>query len=112
MIIKPSHIRFADKSLEEAFNSLKDGDKSEQELFHFLSQAFENIEKNAFCGIQIPKDRMPKEYAKKYGVRNVWKYDLPKAWRLVYSIKGEELIVVSIILEWFNHKEYERRFKY
>ena len=29
-----------------------------------------NIEKNAFCGIQIPKRIIPKEYASKYGVGN------------------------------------------
>jgi len=30
----------------------------------------------------------------------------------MYSIVNEELVVVSIVLEWFDHKEYERRFKY
>lgn len=71
-----------------------------------------NIEENAFCGIQIPKRLMPGEYVQKYGVGNVWKYDLPRGWRLIYSIVREEIIVVSLILEWFDHKEYERRFNY
>ena len=30
----------------------------------------------------------------------------------MYSVVNEELVVVSIVLEWFDHKEYERRFKY
>lgn len=30
----------------------------------------------------------------------------------MYSIVNEELVVVSIILEWFDHKGYERRFGY
>lgn len=37
---------------------------------------------------------------KKYGVDNLWKYDLPKGWRLLYSVRGNEIIVISIILEW------------
>jgi hypothetical protein len=43
---------------------------------------------------------------------NLWKYNLPNAWRLVYSISGSEVEIIAILLEWFPHKEYERRFKY
>ena len=107
----PSDIRFVDENLKKAFYKLETGDKQEKELFKLLEQAVTNIEENAFCGIQIPKKLIPQEYYKK-GIKNVWKYDLPKGWRLIYSIVNEELIVVSIVLEWFDHKEYERRFKY
>lgn len=70
------------------------------------------MEENAFCGIQIPKRLIPKTYLRKYGVDNLWKYDLPEGWRLLYSVRRDEIIVVSIILEWPPHKEYERRFGY
>ncbi|MFT4326857.1 MAG: hypothetical protein ACMXYK_05115, partial [Candidatus Woesearchaeota archaeon] len=60
----------------------------------------------------IPKKLIPKEYTTKYGIKNLWKYDLPKGWRLVYSIVNEEIFVVTVILEWFKHKEYEKRFNY
>jgi hypothetical protein len=49
---------------------------------------------------------------KKYKIDNLWKYDLPKAWRLLYSVARDEIIIISIILEWLPHKEYEKRFKY
>jgi len=49
---------------------------------------------------------------KKYNVDNLWKYDLPKGWRLLYSVRRNEIIVISIILEWLSHKEYERRLRY
>ena len=108
----PSNIRFAEKSIQKAFYKLKEGDDSERELFKFINQALDNIEENAFCGIQIPKKLIPKEYALKYMVKNLWKYDLPKGWRLIYSIVNDEIVVVSLILEWFSHKEYERKFNY
>ena len=108
----PSDIRFAEEKIKEAFYKLEGGDDSERELFKFINQALDNIEKNAFCGIQIPKNLIPKEYLAKYGVKNLWKYDLPKGWRLIYSIINDEIVVVSLVLEWFDHKEYERRFKY
>lgn len=108
----PSKIRFIDEKLKKTFYNLENGDASEKELFNFLKQTMDNIEENAFSGIQISKRLIPKEYFQKYGVTNLWKHNLPKGWRLIYSIATEEIIVVSILLEWFNHKEYERRFKY
>ena len=81
-------------------------------MHEFIVRAFEDIENNAFCGIQIPKKLIPKEYLKKYPVKNLWKYNLPDAWRLIYSVQGKNLLVFSIILEWMDHKTYEKRFGY
>ena len=77
-----------------------------------IEQTRHDLSKDPFCGIQIPKKLIPKTYKDKYDVDNLWKYDLPKAWRLIYFIKGDAVKIVSIILEWFDHKEYERRFNY
>ncbi len=49
---------------------------------------------------------------KKYGIDNLWKYNLPGAWRLVHSAAGNEIKIIAILLEWFPHKEYEKRFSY
>ena len=107
----PSTIRFFDDDIKKAFYKLENGDNSEKELFRLMNQAIDNIEENAFCGIHLPKRLIPEAYIKK-NIKNLWKYDLPRGWRLMYSIVNEELVVVSIVLEWFDHKEYERRFKY
>ena len=107
-----SKYRFADEKIKDAYYKLEHGDDQERELFKLIKQALENIEENAFCGIQIPKRLIPREYIQKDGITNLWKYDLPRGWRLMYAIAREEVIVVSLILEWFDHKEYERRFKY
>jgi len=104
-----SEIQFVNEKIKAAFEKLKNEDKKMHEL---ILRAFEDMENNAFCGIQMPKKLIPKEYIKKYNVRNLWKYNLPDAWRLIYSIEGKNLLVFSIILEWMNHKEYERRFGY
>ncbi|MEK6854559.1 MAG: hypothetical protein AABX60_04435 [Nanoarchaeota archaeon] len=101
-----------DESLKKAFEQLKEGKGEERRLYDWLLRAFNDIEQNAFCGIQIPKRLIPKEYLQKYDVHNVWKYNLPNAWRLIYSVEHQEIIVVSIVLEWMDHKEYEHRFNY
>ena len=105
----PSKIRFVDEKLKESFEKLE---KEEPTTFKILNQAFKNIEEDAFSGIQIPKRLIPREYIKKYGTGNLWKYDLPKSWRLIYTIRRDEIVVVSIIIEWFDHKNYERKFGY
>ena len=55
---------------------------------------------------------MPRIYMQKYGIEDLWKYNLPNAWRLVYSVAGSEVEIIAILLEWFPHKEYERKFNY
>ncbi len=104
-----SKIKFANEKVKEAFENLK---SSEDKLYKWLTRAFKDIEENAFCGIQIPKRLIPKLYLKQYNIKNLWKYNLPGAWRLLYSIENQEILVVSIILEWMDHKNYERKFKY
>jgi len=108
----PSQTRFADPKIKNAFYKLAEGDSTEQQLFKFINQAMDNIEQNAFCGIQVHKRQIPQEYIKKYSIKNLWKYDLPNAWRLMYSIVGGRAVVVSIVLEWLTHKEYGRLFGY
>ena len=108
-MIKPSKVIFADDKVEKEFYGLDDND----EVKKYVKRAIMDIKVNAFCGIPIPKRLIPEEYAKKYGVKNLWKYDLPDGWRLVYSITTPNKIeIISIILEWFDHPEYERRFGY
>lgn len=108
----PSRLKFADDGLRDSFDSLSTGKQDEQQLQLWLRRAFEDIEKNAFCGIQIPKNLIPEEYLRDYEVTNLWKYNLPNAWRLLYTIKNVQVFVVSIVLEWMDHKNYERRFNY
>lgn len=108
-----SEVRFGDENVKKAYLQLESQKFQEKEFKQFLDRAFEDIQKNAFCGTQIPKRLIPKEYQIKFGLLdNLWKYNLPNAWRLIYTIKKDEIVVLSIILEWMDHKEYERRFNY
>ncbi len=105
--MKPVEVQFANERVKHAYEKL--GDST---LKKFLERAFEDIKANPFCGIQVPKRQIPLEYIKKFRIHNAWKYNLPNSWRLIYSIRGGEIIILTIILEWMDHKEYERRFNY
>jgi Txe/YoeB family toxin of Txe-Axe toxin-antitoxin module len=108
----PSRIFFSEEKIKKDLEELKNGKTEEIELYNLLNQAFENLKRNAFCGIQIPKRLIPKKDIIKYHVDNLWKYNLPNAWRLIYTVGKEGVKVLSIILEWLDHKEYEQRFHY
>lgn len=107
-----SIVHFGDEKLKMTFEGLKDSKTEDQMLYKWISRAIDDLGENAFCGIQIPKKLIPKVYTDKYGIDNLWKYDLPKGWRLIYSVANDEVRILSIILEWFDHKEYEKRFNY
>ncbi|MEW5759198.1 MAG: hypothetical protein AB1779_00355 [Candidatus Thermoplasmatota archaeon] len=107
-----SRVVFADKKVKEAYEKLRDSTTEDKKLYLWLNRAFDDLAENAFCGIQIPKKLIPKEYIKKYGIDNLWKYNLPNAWRLLYSVARDEVIIISIIIEWLSHKRYERRLGY
>jgi len=72
----------------------------------------EDIKKKPDCGTAISKRLIRKEYIRKYGIDNLYKYDLPNAWRLLYSLGKEGIKIIAIIFQWCSHKEYEGRFRY
>ena len=109
---KQVQIAFITQKLKEQFGYLQKGRFEDQQLYKFINRALDDLKLNPTCGVKIPKKLWPKEYVKKYSVTNLWKYDLPSAWRLIYTIESDEVTIVSIILEWFDHREYEKRFNY
>lgn len=102
-------VSFAEQKLLDEFNRLK---KEDPKLYKFLDRALEDIKIDPECGIPIAKRLIPKLYIQKYGINNLWKYNLPGAWRLIYSLVGTNVEVMAVVLEWFPHHEYEKRFKY
>lgn len=108
-IIRTSDVKFADEKIASEFKNLDE----HNEIKQYIKRAIRDIQLNAFCGIQVPKRLILSEYIQKYGITNLWKYDLPDGWRLIYSITTPTKVeILSILLEWFNHKDYERRFSY
>ena len=103
-------IKFADEKVKQEFLMLKES-IAEKDLYLNITKSFERIQEDAFCGIQIQKNKIPKEYLR-YGIDNCWKLNLLNGWRLLYAVQRDELVVLAIILEWMSHKEYERKFGY
>ena len=103
-----SKVVFIDAELEKAFNSLSENDPIKKAL----SRAIQNIKEDFQAGEYIPKNKIPETYLEKYKINNVRVYDLPFAWRLMYTISGSsEIGIISVLLDWLDHKDYEKLFK-
>ena len=83
-----------------------------QKLLKSIERSVYYLKNNPFFGTQIPKALIPKEYVINYKADNLWKCDLIGFWRLIYTVMSDEVEIVSIVLEFMDHKEYNNRFGY
>ncbi len=105
-------VAFVDNKLSRAFEELKSGKFQDKQLAAEIDNAINQLKGNPLCGIKIEKRLWPKEYITRYAIDNLRKYDLRNGWRLLYTLAGNQIEIVAILLEWFDHKNYERRFGY
>ena len=83
-----------------------------QTLLHAINQKKGFLETNPQYGTHVEKHKIPKEYIHVYEVNNLWKIDLPKGWRMLYTIKGTDVEIFAIILDIIDHKDYDKKFGY
>jgi len=83
-----------------------------QSLLRSINRTKELLKKNPFAGNQINKRLIPKNYLVKYDVDNLWRIELANRWRLIYTITGNKIEIISFVLDIFNHKEYDKTFGY
>jgi Txe/YoeB family toxin of Txe-Axe toxin-antitoxin module len=81
--MKDSIVGFIDQKAREEYEKARE---ENPQLFKFLERATDDLKENPFCGIKIPRKLWPEYYIKKYSIDNLWKYDMPNAYRLIYTI--------------------------
>lgn len=99
-------VRFVSKEIEDEYDNLKETD----ELLHkAITKAIEKLKLNRRAGQKIPVDQISKKYIELYGTRHFWKLKLNREWRLIYSVAGNQVKIITVILTWFNdHKQYRK----
>ena len=110
--MKPTYAVFGDKKTENDFAGLAVGKTHEKTLHKAITRAIADLKQDPSAGIKIPKHLWPNRYVREHNITNLWKHNLPHGWRLTYTIKEDETMRLCVIIEWFDHKEYERRFGY
>jgi len=65
------------------------------------------------AGDNIRKDLIPRDLKRHFGIENLWRAELPGAWRLLYTIVAKVDVRPEVrVLRILNHKEYDRLFGY
>ena len=110
-MIKPSKdVVFADERIKKAWGDIK---RNDEVMAKQLNRAREDLLADAFYGRPVRKKLIPKAYIQKYEIDNLWIYNLPNGWRLLYTLIPENKIeIITIILDWMPHKDYERLFDF
>ena len=89
---------------------IKEGKENtfEIQLMRSIKQKVNVIKANPFYGDNIPKRQIPKNY----NVQNLWRVELVNFWRMLYTIKGDQIEIICFVLDIINHKEYNKKFGY
>jgi hypothetical protein len=104
---KPSCVK-AVKAVADFVSSLE----SDSHLRQIVDKALDVLKENMFAGQLIEKKKFPKIYIQKYGITNLYKYNLDRSNRLTYTLVADASGIAVVVLEILNHKEYEKRFGY
>lgn len=84
----------------------------EMQLLKSIKQKIEFIRLNPFYGENIQKNLIPKEYIIKYNVSNLFRTGLSNFWRMIYTVKGDNIEIICFILDIISHPEYDSKFGY
>ena len=83
-----------------------------QTLLRSINRVRDLLKQNPFAGDQVPKRQIPPKYIQKFDVGNVWRIELADRWRLVYTITGNQIEIITFIMDIFNHRDYDKVFGY
>jgi hypothetical protein len=105
--MKPEKVVFVSQDLEDVFNGLPERNSLKKSLI----RAIRVLQEDAFFGRSVKKKLIPEIFIRKYSVDNLWVYNLPNSWRMIYTItNSEDTMMIVAILGWMNHKDYEKLF--
>ena len=95
-------------------NQIKSGRESSEEiqLLKSIKQKIDFIKSNPFYGNPIAKNLIPEEYKIKYKVINLFRVELSQFWRMLYTLKGDEIEIVAFVLDILPHPDYDKKFGY
>ncbi len=102
------------KEVYEFLNEEAPDSKQERSILNAINQKIEFIKQNPHYGNPIPKKLIPKEYIGKYGIKNLFRVELPNFWRMLYTLTAGEtkIEIISFVLDIIDHPTYNKKFGY
>ena len=88
--------------------------KIEKSILNAINKKIGLIKINCHYGQPIAKKLIPQIYKKNYGIKNLFRIELPNYWRMLYTLTSgdSQVEIISFVLDFLNHKEYNKKFKY
>lgn len=103
----------AEEAYEYLISKASDS-KQEETILNAFHQKIELIKNDVHYGNPVSKRLIPSEYKTKYGVKNLFRVELPSFWRMLYTLtagdSGVETLV--IVIDIIDHKKYDKVFGY
>ncbi len=85
---------------------------TEMQLLKSIKQKISFIRDNPFYGDPIAKNLIPKEYKSMYQTTNLFRAELSQFWRMLYTLKGDEIEIIAFVLDIIDHPAYDNKFGY
>jgi hypothetical protein len=80
------------------------------DIYKDIERTKEDLKKDKIVGKHLQRDKVPKYYIRKYGFNAYFKVVLPENWRLIYGITSIDKEKYAILMEVFDHIDYNKRF--
>lgn len=96
------------KEFVRFYRKLNPNDKLKKQI----DEAMDLMKSDPAAGDKIEKHLWPKQYMDKYGINNLFRYELGRKCRMIYTIMGDPEEIVCIVIDVLSHKEYDERFGY
>jgi hypothetical protein len=83
-----------------------------EQLLTSINNAIRNIKANPYYGDMIIKRNITKGVFNRYGTDKILRVELVGYWRLLYTVIGDEAKIIAFVLEYMDHKRYDKIFGY
>jgi mRNA-degrading endonuclease HigB of HigAB toxin-antitoxin module len=84
--------------------------KQDETHIRALRRFEQQVKKNPFVGEHTKKQLIPKKLILTYAITNLFVVDLPRFWRLLYTIESSPEQTTIFILYILTHDEYNKLF--
>lgn len=82
------------------------------QLLSSINNALRNIKANPHYGDLIPRKYISKGIMQAYDTDKILRVELVGYWRLLYTLIGDEAMIIAFVLDYMDHKKYDKLFGY
>jgi hypothetical protein len=81
-------------------------------LLKSIDAAKRLLKEDPAAGEHVEKNHWPKLYVKNYSINNLFRYELPEGYRMIYTIIRKGSVIKPTILDILDHTAYDHLFGY